>query len=275
MPITQDLGGKNYTLGKGKVYFDRFRATDVANGIVAATQGEGERYFGNTPGFTTTSESEDLDHFDSDNGVRSKDDSVQLSFERTGTITVDNISIPNVALYFLGDESPIVQVAATASTYVRAKVTKGTFFQVGQTPALPTGVRQISNVIVKTGALFADTVPMAGNYQVDEVGGRILILPGATAIDDGDDVQVTYDTAAVTRQQVISSSQSIYGAIRYEATNPKGILLDYYFPYVKLTPTGDYNLKGDDWMTMEFAIEILKKGNLESVYVDGRPVATV
>ena len=54
MTITADLGGKNYTLGRGRVFFDRYPA---AVAILADTKGEGERYFGNTPEFSTTSES--------------------------------------------------------------------------------------------------------------------------------------------------------------------------------------------------------------------------
>ncbi len=82
MPITADLGGKNYVLGRGKVYVDRYPQNAIMS---AATVGEGERYIGNTPEFNTNSTSEDLDHYDSDAGVRTKDDSVQLSFDRAGS----------------------------------------------------------------------------------------------------------------------------------------------------------------------------------------------
>ena len=54
--------------------------------------------------------------------------------------------------------------------------------------------------------------------------------------------------------------------------NPKGANRDYYFPYVKLTPDGDYALKGEEWMQIGFSFEILKKAdNIEGAYVDGRP----
>lgn len=272
MAITADLGGKNYTLGRGKVYFDRFTPTQVSAGIGSLTRGEGERYIGNTPEFNTTSESEDLEHFDSDSGVRTKDASVQLQLDRSGSFTCDNIDIDNVALYFLGDKSTVTQTSATAQLFEIANVKQGMFYQVGWDISKPDGVRNISNVVVKTGVAFGTTVTPSGNYQVDEVTGRILILKGAPGLADGANIQVTYDLAAGTRELVISKSTAIYGSIRFVADNPIGTNRDYYFPYVKLAPDGDYNLKGDDWQTMGFTMEILKRGSLEGVYVSTRLV---
>lgn len=271
MPITADLGGKNYTLGRGKVRFDRYPQNVVIN---ALTAGEGERYIGNTPEFMTNSSSEDLDHYDSDSGVRVKDDSVQLSFDRAGSFTCDNIDTPNIALYFLGDESVVTQSAATGATSTfTAK--RGRFFQLGATSSLPSGVRNVSNVVVKKGVAFADTVTASGNYEVDELLGQVYIEADATDIPDDTPIQVTFDVAASTRGQVISKNRSIYGAIRFISDNPKGINRDYYFPYVKLSPDGDYNLKGEEWQSMGFTMEILKKAsNIESVYIDERPVLT-
>ena len=147
----------------------------------------------------------------------------------------------------------------------------GLFYQLGTSPSLPAGLRNIKNVVIKKGAGFADTVATS-DYQVDEDLGRVYILPTAVGITAETEVQITYDTDASTREQIISSSNSIYGAIRFVSNNPKGVNRDYYFPYVKLSPDGDYNLKGDEWMTIGFTMEILKKGSLESVYVDTRPV---
>ncbi len=37
MPITSDLGGKNYTLGRGRLFFDRFSAAQISAGITASS----------------------------------------------------------------------------------------------------------------------------------------------------------------------------------------------------------------------------------------------
>lgn len=267
--INADLGGKSYVLGKGKVFFDRFQ-----NGvtITATTQGEGERYFGNTPEFSTSSAAEALDHYSSEGGLKTKDDSVQLSLDRTGKMTCDNMSAENVALNFLGTASTIVQTALTAqvSEFIAAK--RGRFYQLGTSEVNPAGQRKVSNVVVKKGSpTYATTVAMAGNYQWDADLGRLYIEAEATDIPDLTDLQVTFDVDASTREQIVSGSNPIYGALRFVSDNPKGANRDYFFPYVKLTPDGDYALKGEDWMTIGFNFEILKKAdNIESSYIDGR-----
>lgn len=266
--ITADLGGKSYVLPKGKVYFDRF-----ANGITvsAATQGEGERYFGNSPEFSTSSSADNLDHFSSEGGLKVKDDSVQLTLNRTGKMMVDNISADNVALYFLGTSASVAQTAQTAVVSSIIKAKRGRFYQLGVSAALPAGMRNIKNVVVKSGAGFTTTVAKDNNYQYDEVLGRLYIEANSVGINDID-IQVIFDTDASTRTQIISGSNPIYGALRFVSDNPKGTNSDYYFPYVKLAPDGDYPLKSEDWMKIGFTFEILKKAdNIEGAYIDGRP----
>lgn len=274
MPITADLGGKNYTLGRGRLFFDRFTPAQVSAGITATTRGEGERYFGNTPEFSMTSEEETLDHFDSDGGIRVKDDSVSLQLNRTGAFTTDNIDAGNLALMFLADGvNTVTQTAATAATFTITAAKRGMFYQIGATQSLPAGVRNISNVTVRKGAGFVTTVAATNNWQIDEDLGRIYVLPGSADILDNTDIQVTYDMAASTREQIISKSTAIYGALRFVSDNPKGRNRDFYMPLVKLAPDGDFSLKGDDWQAMSFSFEVLRKAsNIEGIYIDGRGV---
>jgi len=266
MPINADLNGKQYVLGKGRIFFDRY-PTGVA--LTAATQGLGERYIGNTPEFTTSSSSENLDHYDSDSGIKVKDDSVQLSFDRTGKLVTDSISTENLALLFLGERSTITQTASTGlTTTVTAK--RGMFYQLGASESLPQGVRKVTSVVVTKGAGFSTPVTMAGNYQIDEDLGRIYIEDDAVAIND-EAIRITFNTLASTREVVISGSTPIYGALRLVSDNPKGANRDYFFPYVKLAPDGDYALKGEEWQQIGFQFEILKKASsVEAAYVDGR-----
>lgn len=268
MPITADLGGKNYTLGKGKVFFDRYPANAI---ISAITQGEGERYLGNAPEFSTSISSENLDHYSSAGGIKVKDDSVQLSVDSTGKVSCDNVGSENVALYFLGTSAIVAQAALVAQVTLVTGAKRGRFYQLGVSETNPAGLRNVSAVVVKKGAGFTTTVVPAANYEVDEVLGRLYVLGASPDIDTAD-IQVTFNTAATSRTQVVSGSSSIYGAMRFVSDNPKGENRDYYFPYVKLAPDGDYPLIGDEWMSMSFSFEVLKKAsNIASVYIDGRP----
>jgi hypothetical protein len=268
MAITP-VGGKNYVVPKGRLYFDRYPQGIT---IEEDTPGEGgERYLGNTPGFTINATSENLDHFSSEGGVNVKDASVQLSLNRAGSLTTDDISAENLSLALLGDESVLSVVGATGLTSIIANAVQGRHYQIGVSTSNPAGLRDISNVVVKSGSPgFAVTVAMSGNYEVDLDLGRIYILDGAPGID-GIPIQVEYDQVAHTRTQIISGTESIYGALRLIADNPIGDNKDWYFPYVKLALDGDMALKGEEWQQIAFTIEVLQKGSLASVYVDGRP----
>ncbi len=266
--VTADLGGKSFVLGKGRLFFDRF-----ANGITvgAATQGEGERYFGNSPEFSMSASAENLEHFSSESGLKTKDDSVQISLNRSGKITVDNMSDENLALWFLGAAATIAQTAQVGLITLQPSAKRGTFIQLGATASLPAGVRKVQNVVVKKGAGYTTTVLAAGNYQVDSDLGRVYIEANSADINN-EDIQITFDTVVSSRTQVISGSTPIYGALRFVSDTAKGVNRDVYLPYVKFAPDGDYQLKGDSWQQVGFTFEILKKAsNIESAYIDGRP----
>lgn len=272
MPITSDLGGKNYTLGRGRLFFSRYTAAQLAAGITSATRGEGELFFGNVPEFSLSTTEEVLDHFASTGGIRIKDDSVTLQLDRTGSFTTDNISMENLGLLFTSaGTTTVTQTAQTNQNYTITAARPGRFYQIGETALNPSGVRRLSNITVNKGAGFTTAVAATGNWEVDEELGRIYVLPGSVEIPADTDIRVTFNQAATTREQVISSSQSIYGALKWVSDNPKGANRDMLMPYVKLSPDGDYSLVGDEWQAMSFAYEILQKGSLAGVYIDGRP----
>lgn len=252
------------TLGRGKLYFDKFTP-----GTKTLT---GERYIGNTPEFNLNSESETLDHFNSDEGVRVKDDSVLLQLDRGGSFITDVISPANMALFLLGNATVLAQASGAAIATNKDGVTQDTYYQLGQSTSNPTGDRDVSVVVVKD-----DTTPTATtfvvntDYTVDAVRGRIYIVPGGN-IDDGTNLRITHTRAAKSRNRIVTAaSATIEGALRFIAANPKGDNIDFYMPYVQLAPNGDFALKGDEWQQLPFNVEILKLDPYESIYADGQP----
>lgn len=244
----------NYTLGRGELHFGQFRpGTQVPRG---------ERYLGNSPELGFTAEQETLDHYNSDRGVRIKDESVILQLDYAGSFITDNISPENLAMFFLGEAMKLTTTAMTGEQNEFTDVEQGMSYQLGTSTASPSGVRDVENVTV--GAHVAGT-----DYVVDEALGRITILEGG-GIADGETITVTYDVRASTRERVISKSDTIEGSLRFLAFNPTGKNNDYFMPWVKITPSGDFQLKGDEWQQLPFDLEILKKGSLESIYMDGR-----
>lgn len=256
----------NYTLGRGRMYFAR---KDPLTGILG-----GERYLGNTPEFNTNFESETLDHYSSDRGIREKDASVILQINRTGSLVTDHIGPENVALFFFGEEQKLTVAQATVTDEPINNVEKGMFYQLGMTNNNPSGARGLIYPGA-SGTLFAlkkaaVTLVAGVDYVVDAALGRVEILETSTTVIDGDDLTATYTVAASTRTRIISGSSPIEGALRFVATNPTGKNIDYYMPSVKLSPNGDYALKSDEWQQIPFNVEILKPENMEAVYADER-----
>ena len=269
---------QKYTLGRGEVFFNKFKpGTNI---------GEGERYLGNTPEYSLTNDVETLDHFNSDRGLREKDESVLLEISSSGSMTCDNISGDNVALFFLGNLLTKSSTSVTAQKEVFTSWKRGYTMQLGTTDTTPTGVRKVSNVKVGKAASGATidmssdinsmsgvtVIDAAGNYEVDTELGRLYLEPTSAEINGDIKLVVQFDVAAQSRQMVVSSNDVVQGSLRFVAHNAKGENKDYFFPKVTLSPDGDYNLKGDDWQSMGFTFEALKLPGRERVYIDIRAV---
>lgn len=259
----------NYVLGKGEVYFGRFGA-DV-------TEHTGERYIGNTPEFNLTIESEKLDHFSADRGIREKDKSVILEVSRSGTMVCDNIDYENLALFFFGSTEVLTVAQATVTDEQLGEVKAGHHYQLGETALNPSGARNIvyPGVVGPPDTTFVlkidggATLVHGTDYLLEAELGRVEILAGSAA--DGQEVTATYTVAAHNRNLVISGSTSVEGSLRLIARNPSGKQTDVYMPYVAISPNGDFAMKTDEWQQLPFNVEVLKKGNLEAFYLDGRP----
>lgn len=255
----------NYTLGRGEIHFSRF--------IPGTQTPEGYRYIGNTPEVNLTIEEEKLDHFSSDRGIREKDDSISLEVNRTGSLITDNIHPENIALFFFGEASVVATTGSSVVGEAHNDVKQGYSVQLGQTNTNPVGARGISNTgfVVKDDVLpTPETFVIDEDYTIDYDTGMLTIVEGG-GIVDGTNLRVDYTTLTSTQVQVISGSASVEGAIRYIAHNPKGEQFDYTFPWVTISPNGDYALKGDEWQQIPLNIEILKPTNKEAIYMNGRP----
>jgi hypothetical protein len=253
----------NYTLGRGKVHFARFKpGTQTPDGFF---------YIGNTPEFSLNIESDTLDHYSSDEGIREKDDSLTLEVSRSGSLTTDNIDPRNVALFFFGTESNLVQAAVVSSTETFSSVNEGHSYKLGASPSNPAGYFGIdpAGFVVSDGTtnLVVDV-----DYTIDLPNGLLFLIDGSLLAVDGADIEVTYAVLGSSRSRVISGSEPVEGAMMYVTKNPKGGDAVFYMPYVKITPNGDYALKGDEWQTIPLSLEVLKPTGQEAIYRDGTPV---
>lgn len=252
MAITHTVAD-NITLGRGRLYFAPFIAGTT-------TPQDAELYLGNTPGCSLTGEVEKLDHYTADTKIRSKNRSIVIEANYSGTLSTDNISVGNLARFFMGTSSTVTTVAASAKTIT----TTGTLpvdsvIQLGRTAANPAGDRNVTNVDITGKVLGTD-------YAVDLALGQVQVLVAGPFAG-------TYDVSASTRDRVVSAGEQAKGLLHFVADNPEGTNRDIVLPSVTLAPNGDFAIKGDgtDWTTMEFTLEVLKKdAATPAVIIDGR-----
>lgn len=245
----------NYTLGRGELHFAKY--------LPGTRTPSGERYFGNTPELNYTAEQETLNHYSSDHGIRRKDASVMLQLDYLATFITDNISPENLALFFLGESFVQTTTAQTALTTTFAEIVPGQSYQLGTSADAPTGMRNVANVTIAGAEAGVD-------FVVDAARGRVTLLEESEVFVEGEELTVTFDVEESARNRTVSKSTEVEGALRFLAFNAAGDDIDFYMPYVKITPNGDFAIKGDEWQQLPFNIEILKKGALESVYLDGQ-----
>ena len=251
-------------LGRGQVFFNRY-AAGTRNGL-------GSLYLGNTPSLSLTRSQTNLDHYDSERGIRVKDRSVVLDDDMTGSLTTDNMKPDNMALFFGGAVQQVTQAAITTAVTEDITVIQGAFYRIGVTTARPDG---LDNVTVTQVVIPPASTPIVatGNWEWDVESQLLRILPGAPDLPSGTTIRISYTALASSYWRITDSRETVEGELTYRATNPVGPQVDYFFPHVKLTPQGEFQLKGDTFQAMTFNLEVLKKDGSTPRYVmrhDGR-----
>lgn len=263
------MAGKNkdYTLGSGRLKF----APSITPGL-APLPSAAFRYLGNSPAVSQAMAATKLDHQDSDNGFRVKDDSVQLQLDRTGKFQLDSMDVANMAMFFLATNAVHAQTAHTAVVDTWLAIEKDRYYQLGTTVD-PLGLKNVTNLVVTDGATVSPVTYVLGtDYTVDVITGE-LYIPADGNIDDATKVVATFDSAITSTVLIASAANAILeGAMRFKANNPKGTNYDYYWTYVQITPDGDFAMKGDTWLAMNFNFDVLSPNDgRENMYIQGRP----
>lgn len=252
----------NYSLGKGEVSLSLFKTgTQIPTGFLPV---------GNCPDFSIKVTSKTLDHFSSTAGIREKDDQAVLDTERTASITTDNLSMENLAMFFLGE---VLKTSVLATVTVPSETIEspelGVVYYLG-TATYPAGARGINATTVDL-TQGATTLVRGTDYLVNEDTGAIEFISGGSFVAGTDVVSGEFNLKAASHTQVISGTTPFEGALRFEATQVKGEKRSFYLPWVKLTPDGDYSMIGETWGEMKFSVEILKPTGKEAIYANGVP----
>lgn len=240
---------KDYTLGRGKLWFSRFMPNTQV--------GEGFRFLGNAPAFNLSETIQNLDHYSSTEGVREKDDTMILQLDRNAAITLDSMDSENVAMFVLGDVSTVSQ-ASTTGTKETIAVRPLRSYKLGLT-LQAAGVSNVASVVVKDNTDATKTYVLGTDYNVDLVGGWMDIPVGSTIPANGK-VDVTFNVTAQSFETITvpANTQPQEGSLYYQANNPRGTKRNVFIPYVQMSPNGDFQLIGDTWQQMQFNLSILR-----------------
>lgn len=246
-----------YTLGRGKVFFAKGDPDTQALGAYY--------YLGNTPAFNVTSNDDTLDHYSSDSGLKVLDMSITLQHNLSVNFETDHISPENLARWYKGDITSVAQAATTvvggAFTDDILAIEAGGTYQLGVDPVTrPQGKGNLAlvGVFVGTSTIAAS----AGDYTFDGAHGMIALSPNPTDIVAGSDIHVKYNTQVKDFLTIIDRGKDLFGALKYIADNPKGTNKDQFYPWVKISSNGDYELKGDELQKLSFTASVLKKNTV-------------
>jgi len=180
-------GDMNYVVGRGRLFFGQFRPnTRIARG---------QLYFGNTPALSLSQSEDMLDHYSSEGGVRVKDASVSLQNDSSGSFQCDNISLPNLALWFRGAQSVNIEAGSVAAS--------GTI-------TFSTGVPVEGDTVTIAGQeiTFVDEDPVG--MQVEIAG---TIAAQATALANFiNDLSITLGVSATVAAAVVTLTANAPGA---------------------------------------------------------------
>jgi hypothetical protein len=165
-----------------------------------------------------------------------------------------------------GDNIAVSGANLTGGTDVTESLAlyRGKWHQLGVTADTPQGVSGAGSITID--GLDAEA------FIVEPENGRFYVNEDADVVD-GTVYEVGYGVAAGIEDIVIAKGETIEGQLRFLANNAAGENKNYFWPYVKITPDGDLALKGDDWQTLNFNFEILKRDAVtERQYITRRRV---
>lgn len=252
----------NYTFGRGIVAISGFIAgTETPDGNY--------RYVGNSPAINLNIAGSELNHFSSEGGINELDETILTQVTRTATLNLDDISGPNLAILMMGSTAIVNQDAvAVATTEIFKAVPENTALILGVTETNPVGHRNAVVASVKSGSVAG--VEGKDFFTGNNIPG-VFIPAGSNLI--GLDLTVEYTVPALSYEQVLSGSTAFLGALRYTENNPAGINKNFFAPKVRITPNGDFALKGDTWQAMAFSVAILKPASGAALYINGEATA--
>jgi hypothetical protein len=243
----------NYNLGRGRAYI-----APLVSGLPYEF-----RDLGNVPGFSLSVDVEELLHQSSREGVKTTDARVVISQDVGFTLTLDELSAQNLALFFAGTVDAGVTNPAVAGITeylaIPALVETGGFYlQIQNATGVPARDIDASDVTVthdKAGA--NDTLVLNTDYTVDTTNGMIFFLSTGVVTTVGKTIHVTLAAkagAVATMDQTLglAASSATY-ALKFIGVNPldEDSEMQVELHKIRISAEGDFALIGDEITQMQ------------------------
>lgn len=199
-----EVNGSLLLLGRGKIYFDRFDASGNPTG---------EIFLGNCPSFEITPTPEEIKKYSSASAAADLIASDVIRTTLALSIAGDEFSKENLAMALFGGTGTLSQSIDTVSEESLPGVLQDRWYKLLY--------RDVDTIVVTTDPA-GTTYDITDDYLVDEVSGRIYIVPTGD-ISDEDDILVSYGYGTIALDTVLGmTATSVKGLIRFIGDPARG-----------------------------------------------------
>lgn len=206
--------------------------------------------FGNITELKVTLTTEQKKHYESRTSASKQDDAVGIRVEANGSFTLDSIHKDNLRRWMLGDSNDS-SVAASASpqSFNIAAIKKGKWYKIDSK-------YHISSFVVKD-STDTTTYVKGTHYEEKLEQGMFMIKENAPDISDDDEIHTTYENSGYTLTTIEGGKRTqIRGRIRFLSDPLRGEKR-HLEGFVALTPSGDYDQIGEDYVALNFTLEFV------------------
>lgn len=221
-----------YIFGRGRAFI----GLKDANGV-----SEGLRPLGNAPDYKITVKANLFQHDSAESGLSENDFTYPTKVTRDSSLTVDNITDPNLALAIAGNLKKFIQSATSVTGEVISKIAVGRHYQIGKTAANPSGVRKVSSVTIalaQAGAAsrVSSTPYVVGDFFKSGTNLFVVTVAGSTAAS-----APSFVTTPVGATTVDGTATVAYiGPATDTYATPADYILDADYALVGIPETGKF-----------------------------------
>lgn len=219
------------TLGGGKLYMQRIKD--------GALTGDME-YFGLTDEISLKTDKEEIEHENTEGAVKTVDKKVVKKQTATLSFTTSEISPDMLALAFWGEKGEI------------NAVTTGSYENVVVNAPIETGAYG-GNITLKSGT---KTLVLGTDFTFTPKDGVLTIIDGTNVT--ANKVTATFTNTKKRAKVEAFVNTAIEAKLVFISDANVGKSFKYTFHKTSISQSGEFVLKGDDWLTLNFEGEVLK-----------------